>query len=71
MFSECISHDEATSRAAGKPTSAGFVTLVPITKDGEGYINATVYGESTSLGIGSNGDHDNMLIELAINTNTL
>ncbi len=67
LFSEGLVHrDVAGNRNV---ESAGFVTLVPLLDkgDGESYINATVHGESFTLGIGNRGDIDNKIIEAVIN----
>lgn len=67
IFSPAITHRDIHPR--GRATSAGFVSLIPIKRDGQGYINATVYGESISLGLASNGVEDETIIERSINQN--
>jgi len=70
IFHPAIVHSEVKAGYyAGKPTSAGFVTLVPIGGNDSvcSKINATVDGESVSLGLKSNGDEDNKLIEKLLN----
>ena len=74
IFPEGVGHNEISHGTGMRATSAGFVTLVPIssTRNANGEItrakiNSTVYGESISLGIGSRGDHDNAIIEKFLN----
>ena len=66
IFSNALTHSDVARGLREKPTSAGFVTLVPLSIDG-GYVNATVHGESISIGIKSNGDEDEKIIERFIN----
>lgn len=72
IFHPVIVHAEVSAgNYPGKPTSAGFVTLVPIIKNNatESFVNATVHGESISLDLKSGGEVDNDIIERAINEN--
>ena len=70
MFHEVIVHsDVKVGSYPGKPTSAGFVTLVPINRSAkESFLNATVHGESISLKLKSGGDEDEAIIEKLINS---
>lgn len=67
IFTDGVSHDTIPHGTGMRATSAGFVHLVPITTMKGNRINATVYGESISLGLESRGDHDNAIIEKFLN----
>lgn len=67
IFHEVVAHNEIYGGRGKKATSAGFVSLVPISYGRKGFINSTVYGESISLGLKNNGDEDNEIIERFLN----
>lgn len=69
IFPDHIGHDDMARGQRQRPTSAGFVSLIPISQpDGKrSFINATVYGESISLDLQSQGDKDNLIIEKFLN----
>lgn len=67
IFSDGVKHCDIPQGTGMKATSAGFVRLVPITTMDGNRINATVSGESVSLGIESHGDKDNEIIERFLN----
>lgn len=69
IFPDNLGHDDVARGTRARPTSAGFVTLVPISQpDGKrSFINSTVYGESISLDLPSKGDADNLIIEKFLN----
>lgn len=71
VFSECNQHVDFQHTNGGAPTSAGFCTIHPGTPPpdypGTTYLEVRCYGESISLGIKSNPEHDKYIIERFLN----
>ena len=69
IFPEGVEHSQIASGTNMEVTSAGFVSLVPISssKERPAKINATVSGESITLDKKSQGDKDNSIIERVLN----
>lgn len=67
IFPDNLGHDDVARGTRQRPTSAGFVYLRPISDGKRTFINSTVYGESISLDLKSNGDQDNLIIEKFLN----
>ena len=67
IFPDNLGHDDVARGTRQTPTSAGFVYLRPFSDGKRTFVNSTVYGESISLDLKSNGDKDNLIIEKFLN----